>query len=167
MAYRWHPKLAEVDPDNPSAWSTCDRCGFVTNLSKMVWQWDFRGTPMPINTRVLTCGRPQCLDIPQIQNSPIILGPDPEPIFNARPEPYTLDETSWLSTQDGDVITAEDGEQIITPIPNPASDIQPGENPVVVEAAVVLETEDGTELITEADTPINTDPNPGPIFPPT
>ena len=37
--------LAEVDPDNPNMWSRCDRCGFVTNHSKMVWQYDFRGTP--------------------------------------------------------------------------------------------------------------------------
>lgn len=119
--YRWHPKLAEVDPDNPSAWATCSRCGFVTNLYKMVWQWDYRGTPAPINTRVLTCGRPQCLDVPQPQNSPLILGPDPEPIFNARPASYFLDEASWLITEDGEVITTEDGEGLGTAIPNPSN----------------------------------------------
>mgnify|MGYP001607407573 CR=1 FL=1 len=122
MAYRWHPKLAEVDPDNPSAWGTCDRCGFITNLNRMVWQWDYRGTPSPINTRILTCGRQTCLDVPNPQMAPMILPPDPLPVFNARPEPYTLDETSWLSTEDGDVISAEDGDDLATPIPNPDDD---------------------------------------------
>ncbi len=120
--YNWKPKLAEVDPDNPNAWSTCQRCGFITNISKMVWQWDFRGTPNPINTRILTCGRSTCLDVPQPQNAPIILSPDPEPVFNARPYPYALEESSWLLTQDGSVITTEDGTYIGTAIPNPQSD---------------------------------------------
>lgn len=123
MAYRWHPKLAEVDADNPACWSTCMRCGFVTNLNKMVWQWDFRGTPGIINTRILTCGRPTCVDIPNPQMAPIILSPDPEPVFNANPEPYTLDETSWLSTQDGDDITTQSGVKLITDVPqNPGDD---------------------------------------------
>lgn len=106
------------------------RCGFVTNLNKMVWQHDFRGTPSPINTRILTCGRPGCLDIPQPQNSPIILSPDPEPIFNARPENYVLDETSWLATSDGDLdigeqdqITTQSDVNLITDVPkNPSDD---------------------------------------------
>lgn len=120
--YNWKPKLAEVDPDNPSMWAKCDRCGFVTNAHKMVWQWDFRGTPQPINTRVLTCGRPTCLDIPNPQQAPIILSPDPEPVFNARPFPYEITESSFLLTQDGEVITTQDGEYMGTAVPNPQND---------------------------------------------
>ena len=117
--YNWKPKLAEVDPENPQAWGTCARCNFVTNLHKMVWQYDFRGTPSPINTRILTCGRQTCLDVPNPQMSPLILSPDPEPIFNARPYPYALEESSYLITQDGSVITTEGGTYIGTAIPNP------------------------------------------------
>lgn len=120
MAYRWRGRYFEVDSDDPRAEGICDRCGFRFNLYKMVWQWDFRGTPSPINTRVLTCGRETCLDVPQPQNSPIILSPDPEPIFNARPENYTLDESSWLSTEDGEAILTQDGDYITTNIPNPS-----------------------------------------------
>lgn len=98
------------------------RCGFVTNLNKMVWQYDFRGTPGVINTRILTCGRPTCVDVANPQISPIILSPDPEPIFNARPEPYQLDEASWLLTQDGEIITTEDDIYLGTAIPNPEND---------------------------------------------
>ncbi len=118
----YKPKLAEVDPDNPNMWARCDRCGFLTNSNKMVWQWDYRGTPGLINTRILTCGRPTCLDVPNPQMSPIILSPDPEPVFNARPYPYELSEESVLATEDGDPITTQDGDEITTAIPNPDDD---------------------------------------------
>lgn len=117
--YNWLPKLAEVDAENPNAWATCMRCGFITCIDKMVWQYDYRGGPNIINTRILTCGRQTCLDVPNPQLSPIILSPDPEPVFNARPFPYALEESSWLITQDGEVITTEDGTYIGTAIPNP------------------------------------------------
>ncbi len=117
--YNYKPKLAEVDPDNPNMFVRCDRCGFISNASKMVWQFDYRGTPNPINTRILTCGRPSCLDVPQVQNSPIILSPDPEPVFNARPFPYGASEASWLGTQDGYVIDTQSGDDITAAIPNP------------------------------------------------
>lgn len=119
--YNWKPKLAEVDSENPNAWARCDRCSMITNIDKMVWQWDFRGTPQPINTRILTCGRPGCLDVPQPQNSPIILSPDPEPVFNARPYPYVLADDSFLVTEEGDILQAEDDDVFVTPIPNPDS----------------------------------------------
>src|SRR5262245_40807923 len=105
--YNYKPKLAEVDPENPNMWFRCDRCGFLSNHSKAVWQYDFRGTPQPINTRILTCGRPSCLDVPNPQQSPIILSPDPEPVFNARPYPYTLVESSYFWTEDGEILITE------------------------------------------------------------
>lgn len=119
MAYRWHPKGAEVDPDNPRAWGTCDRCGFVQNLDKLQWQYAYRGLSMPQNTRLLVCSD-RCLDPLNPQDTPIILPPDPLPVFNARPEPYLLDEASWLLTQDGEIITTQDGEYFGTAIPNPS-----------------------------------------------
>jgi hypothetical protein len=117
--YNYKPKLAEVDPENPNMWFRCDRCGFITNHDKGVWQFDFRGTPNPINTRILTCGRPTCLDEPNPQMAPIILSPDPEPVFNARPYPYEASEASWLITTEGDVLTTQDGTFISEAIPNP------------------------------------------------
>lgn len=120
MAYRWHPAGADVDPDDPRAWGTCDRCGRIYNLYKLTWQYDFRGSNQLQNTRLLVC--PPCYDAPQPQLAPYILPPDPPPIFNARPENYTLDETSWLSTQDEDVITTQSDDPLITPVAdNPSS----------------------------------------------
>lgn len=118
MAYRWKPAGAEVDPDDPRAWSTCDRCGFVWNLYKLQWQYAYQGTSMPQNTRFLVCG--SCLDPLNAQDAAYILSPDPVPIMNARPEPYALDETSWLGTEDGDILGTEDDDELITPEPNPA-----------------------------------------------
>lgn len=148
----YKPKLAEVNPDYPNAWARCDRCGFITNIDKMVWQFDFRGTPQPINTRVLTCGRETCLDQINPQDSPIILSPDPEPVFNARPYPYTLSETSWLFADDGDVLITEDGSPLITPIPNPS---------LLPPDPTDLTTEGGDPLVTQDDNNIVADnPNP-------
>lgn len=119
---RYHPKHAETDSENPAAWSTCSRCGFQFNLKNMVWQYDYRGTPTPINTMILVCGRESCLDIPNPQLSPVVLSPDPPPIYNARPENYTVDETDWLVTQDDDIIDTQSGDSFIARVPNPSSD---------------------------------------------
>ena len=120
MAYRWHPKNAEVDPDSPRAWGTCDRCGMIWQLDQLQWQMAYQGSQTPQNTRFLVC--PKHLDPLNEQDSPNLLSPDPLPVFNSRPEPYTLDEASWLSTQDGDRITTQDGELFTVAIPNPQSD---------------------------------------------
>jgi hypothetical protein len=120
MGYRWKPKNAEVDAENPQAWATCDRCGFVWNLNKLTWQYDYRGTSQLQNLRILVC--PPCYDVPSPQMQPYILPPDPMPVMNARPEPYALDETSWLTTEAGEVLDTQDAESLITSIPDPGAD---------------------------------------------
>lgn len=144
MAYRWHPKQAEVDPDNPQAWGTCDRCGFVRNLKDLVWQYSYMGAFQPMNMRILVCPD-RCLDELNPQDQAYILPPDPAPIFNARPEPYLLDETSWLVTQDGEIIATEADSPFITAIPNPDST-----QGIQDQAAVPLATEDDIIIVTEA-----------------
>lgn len=72
---------------------------------------------MPQNTGFLVC--PKHLDPLNPQDTPYILPPDPLPVYNARPENYVLDESSWLGTQDGDTITTEDDVPFTTAIPNP------------------------------------------------
>lgn len=123
MAYRWKPKYAEVDPDNPVAWATCDRCGRINNINKLTWQYDYRGTSQLQNLRILVCA--PCYDVPNPQFQPYILPPDPPPIFNARPENYTLDETSWLTDTDGSILDNGDDVDVIVSNPNPASSPPP------------------------------------------
>lgn len=119
MAYRWHPKNAEVDPDNPKAWGSCDRCGMIWQLDQLTWQYAYQGSSFPINTNFLVC--PKHLDPLNPQDMPYVLPPDPPPVYNARPEPYMLDESSWLTTQDGSILTTQRGELFITNVENPAS----------------------------------------------
>lgn len=98
---RRHPRRAEVDPYWPRGWATSDRNGAIGNLADMRWQVEWRG-PRLKNTRVLV--HEDELDIPQRQlGSPALLGPDPPPLINARPEQYFIDEQPVSSrvTMDG------------------------------------------------------------------
>src|SRR5215472_6812977 len=88
---RPHPRRASVNPRSPRGWGTCDRSGFITNHEKLAWQFDWRGAQL-VNLKILVA--PDMLDKPQRQLGTIILPPDPEPILNARPEPYTMEEGS-------------------------------------------------------------------------
>lgn len=119
MAYRWRGKFFQVDPDDPRAEGICDRCNFRFRLMDLSWQYAFQGTTMPQNTRMLVCSE-GCMDPLNPQDQAYILPPDPLPVYNARPENYVLDESSWLSTQDGDVITTQDGDPLTTAIPSPS-----------------------------------------------
>lgn len=65
-----------------------------------------------VNLRLLVCRR-TCLDIPQPQLQALIIPADPEPVFNARPEPYMLDEVDYLSTQDNVPIVTQDDINIV------------------------------------------------------
>jgi hypothetical protein len=80
---------ASVDPSNPACWASCDRCGLLYNLNALSWQLEWAG-PSLINKRLLVCSK--CLDTPNPQLRALVLPPDPPPIFNARPEPYSIDE---------------------------------------------------------------------------
>jgi hypothetical protein len=90
MAYRYHGH-ASVDPDNlqGASWATCDRCGGNFNIRALTFQLEWAG-PSMINKRLLVCSR--CLDTPCPFLRSLVLPPDPTPIMNARPEPYSIDE---------------------------------------------------------------------------
>jgi len=81
-----------------------------------------------INKHLLKC--PYCLDEPQPQLRAIIIPPDPDPVYNARPEQYSVDEgpmpltTEGARTGDpGSVIRREDGTYIGVDTPPPPPDI--------------------------------------------
>lgn len=86
---RPHPRYADTDPFSPRAWATCQKCGFIWNLYKMQYQYDWRGR-QPMNLNTIVCDN--CLDQMQRQLGTIVLPPDPEAVMNARPEPYAIDE---------------------------------------------------------------------------
>lgn len=91
MAWRQKPKHARTDPTNPRAWSTDDRSGFITNLERTEYQYQWRGLSLA-STGIRSFG--PYLDEPQRQLGTLILPPDPVSVLNARPEAYPSDE-SW------------------------------------------------------------------------
>jgi len=90
---RPHPKYASSDI-HQGAWATCDSCGFVWNHPQLDWQRQWAGLQI-INLRTLVC--PRCLDTPNEAIRTIILPPDPDPVLDARPEQYGVDEGLFAS----------------------------------------------------------------------
>lgn len=89
MAMRPHPRGADTDPSSPRGWGTCQRCGFIFNLYKLQFQYDWRGSGLS-NTQELICD--PCIDEAQRQLGTLVLPPDPPSLLNARVEPYAIDE---------------------------------------------------------------------------
>lgn len=79
-----YPGHAKINPSFPSAIGCCDRCGFQWNLNELRFQYEYRGNALT-NLQLLVC--PPCYDIPAEFVRPIILGPDPIPVRNPRPDP--------------------------------------------------------------------------------
>jgi hypothetical protein len=88
MARRFFTKV-DIDPRNPEARGICDRCGRQFTLSTLRWQFQY--TPGGLkNLKILVCKT--CRDDPSLFLKALFLPPDPEPVFNARPEFYAIDE---------------------------------------------------------------------------
>lgn len=110
MSWRPHGH-AEVDPDWPRAWATCDRCGFLYNHYKLQWQYEWAGFSL-INKRLLVCET--CLDKPAEFLRAVVIPSDPKPVFNARSVAHFVDETDWLSSEASETIETESGNPMIT-----------------------------------------------------
>jgi hypothetical protein len=92
MSWRPHGH-ARVNPRRPQAAGICDRCGLLYTHATFRWQVEWRGERLQ-NIRVFVCDN-GCYDIPQEQLRTRILPPDPIPIANARPEPFTTTGFSY------------------------------------------------------------------------
>ncbi len=87
-----------VDSRSPRAKAICDRCSFTYQLSHLRWQFEWSG-PKLQNLRIFVCQN--CLDLPQPNLRTFVIPPDPQPVYNPRPERYVL--------LDGGVIQASTG----------------------------------------------------------
>lgn len=81
-----------VNSRSPRAAGICDRCGFPYQHNTLRWQWDFAGLRLQ-NLKILVCSR--CYDTPNRQIGAKPVSPDPLPILNARPEPFTATGFSY------------------------------------------------------------------------
>jgi hypothetical protein len=97
---------ARTDPENPQPFAVCDRCGGLYNHIDLTWQKEWNGKTI-YNKRYLHCER--CLDVPNELNRNLTLPADPPPILNPRPEFYSLNETDYFVTEDGQPLVNEDG----------------------------------------------------------
>lgn len=135
MSRRPHPRRAETNASSPRAWGTCARCGFVTNVDKMRWQVQWRGTKV-MNINLLVCE--PCYDDPQRQLGTIILPPDPLSVMNARPEPYAIDEYAGILFEKS------------TPYPDGGNDLARMEGePIYLEASANGDEEQQVALAVE------------------
>jgi hypothetical protein len=127
MSGPWHPTgRGRVSSTNPQALAVCDRCGFTYNHVDLKWQFDWAGTQL-LNKRILVCET--CLDTPQPNGQrTIIIPPDPLPIENPRPEPYSVEVPSFMGLVGSDespapnALTQTDGSEMtqeirVTPSP--------------------------------------------------
>lgn len=115
MSNRYHGHV-RVSARNPRAASVCDRCGRAVNHHTLRWQYDWAGRVLQ-NKRILVCAHCEDQFQEQLRDRP--LRPDPVPIRNARPEPFAptgvgLEQTNFLTTDDGFMIAAEDGTLIVS-----------------------------------------------------
>lgn len=88
MSWRQHPKNASSDV-HQGPWATCDGCGMITNLPRLSYNYEWAGFSI-VNKRTLVCYK--CVDVPNEQLRTLILPADPDPVINARPEQYSVDE---------------------------------------------------------------------------
>lgn len=126
-SWRLHPNHARVDPTNPQAWGTCDRSGFIHNLADLKPEFEWAGTQL-INKHFLVGDR--FIDVPQEQLRTIKIPPDPDPVLNARPEPYAVDEfmNTPLYSEGGQVLRGGGNKVLIND--NPAGKIDDGKETI-------------------------------------
>jgi hypothetical protein len=110
VVWRFHGR-ARTSPSSPQAYACCDRCALWYNHVDLQWQTQWSGIKLQ-NLRLLVCER--CLDVPQPQLKARILPPDPVPIMNARPEPFFIDENTFLVTNTGLQLVTHDGSNLVT-----------------------------------------------------
>ena len=115
MSWRPHSH-ARVDPRNPQAFGTCDRCNQFYNLVDLKFQRDWRGNQLQ-NIWLRVCQR--CLDIPQEQLRPKVLPADPVPVYQPRtfnfaaadaggvPIGGTVQVPNLLMTEGGDLLVSD------------------------------------------------------------
>lgn len=82
----------------------------INNQKNLQWQYEWAGTKL-YNKRILVS--PDEYDEPNRQLGTIILPPDPVSILNARPEPYAVEEQTYLMAQDGQQLYAQDGTALL------------------------------------------------------
>jgi hypothetical protein len=118
MSYRPHGKHVIIDEQSPFGLGICDYTGFVFNRKDLIKQMRWSGNAI-VCTGFLV-GRPYA-DIPNEQDRPPILPPDPVPLRDPRTQQAqinvwnTLGQQTWnnLYTPLNFIATDEDGVEAL------------------------------------------------------
>lgn len=110
MAWRFTGNVV-VDVTAPEAAGRCERCGFWFNLDQLQFQYEWQGAQL-MSTGHRVC--PTCLDVPYQFDRPLILPPDPVPVWQPREEDFAYADGNDRVTQDGDQRVTEDGGDRVT-----------------------------------------------------
>ena len=102
MSYRPHGKHVRIDSQSPNGLGICDYTGFVFNKKDLIKQMEWRGNA--IVWTGLYVGRPYA-DVPNEQNRPPILPPDPIPFLNARVQQMELQHANTISVPVNNIFT--------------------------------------------------------------
>ena len=111
-----------VPADNPQGVGACDGCGAIVAYPRLVELYHYAGTPRPsspmygpgggpggplVPTGLKMC--PSCQDVPNGQFSPQVLGPDPVPLPNPRPD---FQNPFYILTENNNIIATEDDDPL-------------------------------------------------------
>lgn len=97
MSLRPKGKNVTIDVNNPEALGICDFSGFVFKRKDLLRQMEWRGDSLQWTGFYV--GRPY-LDVPNEQNRPPILPPDPIPVLFPRPQQpqsLTIGNSNYLT----------------------------------------------------------------------
>lgn len=125
---------AWADIRRPQPWGCCDRCGFRYMRNRINWQFDWRGNQMQ-NLRILVDHR--CMDEPNPQLRPIIVGPDPYPVRDPRPGFAAYQQGQQPPVQTPlEIITDDEGigNSVFPPLPPNFGLFNPGTGPLGVSS---------------------------------
>lgn len=98
-----HNLRAPTSITQPEPVGVCDRCGFLYDLHRLVWQWDVRGLGLK-NLRIRVC-IDRCLDNPAWFLKPVVIGPDPIPPKDPRPPFWAQQESEGGTVPPADIQT--------------------------------------------------------------
>lgn len=97
----------DIQVRDPRAVAVCDGCGFWTMHDSLVEKKEYRGGSVPVGTGLYVCG--VCDDVPNPYFSKMVLGPDPVPVQNPRPETTAVSNNGYgyLMTENNDSIVSD------------------------------------------------------------
>lgn len=134
-------RYGAVNRLNPEAAGRCDRGGEIRKRSELLVEMRWAGNAL-VPTGFLCCR--EHIDPPQPQDRLLVLGPDPIPVDNARPDIDAIlgNQISVLQAETGEWLYTEDREPILTGLGRALSPPPPPPPPPVPPEALLTQSDE-------------------------